>query len=1130
MLKGKLTVKVEKDGVAEEVILTCYADNTVTGEFNILIYLDKYDLMAEELSLRVLDAPEFWGLFELNGVEFESSFPKSLFIKPYESKVTTNLTNRDFIGQVVSTVSYVIQHTRIHSLVGKGRVRKGVVDVYGNKLKVVLKDRQIMGLDVGIDGVFRLEMYEEVDVKESEYTFLQGMFRRPKREDHYGNVISPTPVKTFAVPMLEYLKPEFYCGVGGGLELGFVDKSKDYFNAVSPSKVSKGVNLLAYYPTFDDLCAAHPEKDFTWLLEQNYKVLDDSNFEEVLEEFMSFDGVIAFDTETSSTDITFLSREGSAGQLVGLSLSKEVGTAYYIPIQHKLFDNVCGGDHHYFMERYMAPLLETKRMVCHNSAFEHRVCYIYNIILNCVYDTFVALGCTLRYEFSDFKYSLEDVIERRFGLDQVGLDDIVVCGDYDKSGIGFWDLPKELVEIYATADADMTLREYFAQVEEDLIGQYNAHEVFDIELKFAAAVAYAEFYGFYIDPDSKTALQARVEKERDERQAALKKMVFSFNPDFNPGSSKQLGEVIYDFYGVPVPGKKRSTAANILKGLNRNLESGTPAKIFIESLLEFRKVNTLYSNFTSKVDSYLWEDSYIFPGTFSFGTNTGRSSTSEPNYQSFDDNVKREIVGRPGYTCFNTDQTQIEYRILAAMSGEEGLIEFFENVFRDYHTYQSARVLGKPYALVTEEERSKGKGVNFGLPYGMADISLAKACQCVGTPAELRRQGADIRRRYFIGQDKVLEFFEGARDGGVDIGYTETYFGRRRYYHPEKFDEGSIRRQAGNHVIQGTAADVYKRAVNRLFARIIKEGLFGLVLINGFIHDEVQCEFHDSVNPDFILKMWYEEFISELEGVELRAGIGFGKSWYEAKNVELHPYFTRKYYRENLMGDVPKFSDCDNLEAGARYNRLNEEALLEAVIEGIGETDADYLEPAFVKIIYARVGDYLKEAGVEYDKKLGLTDEILRLYDAEGYDQFQGYLKIFSKYNALDYGSMNILTPLDTGDGEEVSFSSGGDFGELELEAVDVREVYLNSQGYYFDTELGILYCNELGDILRFALGQGYFLTEGMYHVVVYLKGEFKPTKAYVNYKEIGYIREMYNKLGRQYGLGQHIQERAVVC
>ena len=226
------------------------------------------------------------------------------------------------------------------------------------------------------------------------------------------------------------------------------------------------------------------------------------------------------------------------------------------------------------------------------------------------------------------------------------------------------------------------------------------------------------------------------------------------------------------------------------------------------------------------------------------------------------------------------------------MVGNKKIMESFKDPDFDYHAYQAAHMYNVPYSAVTKKLRKAAKGINFGLPYGMGDESLGVRVFGDATP-ENTRKAAALRNAYFKGQEDIRDWFEYHRNRGVNEGFTETYFGRRRYYHRENFSIGAIRRQAGNQVIQGTAADIYKTAVGRVFKRICREGWLGKVIFTGFIHDELLGEVSNEINPAVWLKALREEFEVKVTNPDgspwspLYMGFGYGMSWYEAKSVEL---------------------------------------------------------------------------------------------------------------------------------------------------------------------------------------------------------------------------------------------------
>lgn len=568
------------------------------------------------------------------------------------------------------------------------------------------------------------------------------------------------------------------------------------------SKTAKSAVNMGVYQTIEDVRDAHPEKNTAWIESCNYQIVTDDTLDNILSELWAAP-ILSFDTETTGLNINFLSRAGLADELVGVCISGTPGSGYYFPVQHKLFDNLCNGDHRYFMEHCLKKLLETKPIICHNLSYDWKVAYIYDINVNCVFDTLLAFGVTKRYEYIDFPLGLKEICHRLFNIDMFEIEDFVI-GEWKGSGITFADLPYDLVKHYGPADADITLRVYKWCLDQHLLDNYKAKRVFDLEVNFSKVVAYSEFWGYHIDVAQLPAL----EKEIDDGMTRNKQELFKIaGKEFNPNSSVQLSKIIYqELYPQLITSNivsKASTAKDILHEVEAyKLPNGDYVYPFVHYLLEYRRYETTYKNFLKKKDKYITPDGYVFAGVQQLGTDTGRVSIREPNYQSYNDVVKKRVTGRPGYYIFDCDFAQVEYRVLASMSGQDALIKAFDDPDLDYHTHQAARMFSIPYAAVSKQLRQQSKGINFGLPYGMGDASLGARVFGARTP-ENTAKAADLRKRFFEGQEKIQDFFTRVRDQGVKNGYTETWLGRRRYYHREVFSEASIRRQAGNHVIQG---------------------------------------------------------------------------------------------------------------------------------------------------------------------------------------------------------------------------------------------------------------------------------------------------------------------------------------
>ena len=647
------------------------------------------------------------------------------------------------------------------------------------------------------------------------------------------------------------------------------------------------------YHSIEEIIAAHPDKEFSWLLEKDYRIVTDETLEEVCNYIMNWDGYVYYDTETTGLKINFLSRVGQADQLVGVVLSVKYGESFYFPLQMKAIKNLCGGDHWYVMEHYLKPILEGKELVAHNMAYDWKVAYIYGINANIVHDTMAILHLTLGAEIKDYKVGLKENAKLLLKRDSLELSDLLIDDSWGENDIKFWDLPEELVRLYACADTDNTLGLLGYAMQNDLLGKYGANKVYEIEVAFSFAVSYQEFYGHRIDINNLDKIRKEIGKGQDEEMA---KMVEIVGHEFNPNSPPQLLKIIYGELGIPVQISRKTgrptTDKETLKALAERTDiEGNIMYPFVHHLLKFREYEGV-RKIVDKFPEHVTQDGYVFSSVMQYGTTTGRVSIHGPNYQSYNDPIKKNVIPRPGFWMFDTDYSSVEYRVLGNMVGNKKIMENFKDPDFDYHAYQAAHMYGVPYSAVTKKLRKAAKGINFGLPYGMGDQSLG--IRVFGEESEENtRKAAALRKAYFKGQEDIRDWFEFHRDKGVNKGYTETYFGRRRYYRRSDFSVAAIRRQAGNQVIQGTAADIYKTAVGRVFKRICREGWLGKVMCTGFIHDELLGEVSNDINPGVFLKALREEFevaITNEDGSlwsPLYMGFGYGMSWYEAKSVEL---------------------------------------------------------------------------------------------------------------------------------------------------------------------------------------------------------------------------------------------------
>lgn len=415
-------------------------------------------------------------------------------------------------------------------------------------------------------------------------------------------------------------------------------------------------------------------------------------------------------------------------------------------------------------------------------------------------------------------------------------------------------------------------------------------------------------------------------------------------------------------------------------------------------------------------------------------------------------------------------------------------LEIISNSYLSLNQYQAARMFNTPYAAVTKSMRQQSKGINFGLPYGMGDSSLG--ARIFGERnSENTMKAANLRKKFFQGQELIEDFFEKVRSEGVRKGYTETQWGRRRYYHKGVFSVAEIRRQAGNHVIQGTAADIYKQSVNNMFVRICKEGWLGKVLINGFIHDEMLIEVHKSINPYYFFKVWRDEFeVRPAHYCKLYAGAGVGKCWYDAKKLDLPPLYIQEIidqYQEGMPWNENFDDFLADVKKGFKQHKINR---IRDYITA-DSSQGEIIKPAISSLLGDEMDNII--AGVlEDDLKLSELNSILENNKIEKDKKnkisgLQEQLKAYCYYYGVDYSTIDIKSPDDI----SVMQKNNDEFDEsdedeviLQVDKNQLLEVGLISNGIIADYETMTVHMGEL--MLRsqdkFIKGTAHFIQKDL--------------------------------------------------
>lgn len=470
-------------------------------------------------------------------------------------------------------------------------------------------------------------------------------------------------------------------------------------------------------------------------------------------------------------------------------------------------------------------------------------------------------------EPSNLKY----LAKKELGVDQWELHDFFPNWKPDKEGlvrrkpgaknlgtqIDFSYMDYEGTRVYAPTDGDVTLG-LFHKFKADLLANHKEMEyIYNVEVIVACAIGYMEFFGHRIDEskilnaraetmanksmiiseirqmidyanDSELSAYAEIKQFRDnKKESGLSEEDFNsklielvgkldgaiesnVQKQINLGSSAQVCDLFYNKLGIHFCGDKQSVAKKEVKALLKEKnDDGTPKYPVVHLYSKYKNEETLLSKFFDNLIYFTYPGGFIFSSFGQIATNTGRMSCSKPNCQQYPKVITKIIIPRDGYVMMDADYSQIEYRVLTAMAGNEWLAELFSNPDSDYHTLMASLMYDVDYSAVTSSMRSAAKSFNFGIPYGMGLGSLAILLTGKNT-AQTRDEAAEKMEDYFKNQPKTRKFFDNVKEMAQVNGYTKTLFNRYRYYtftdkdgNVNNAKKAAALRQAGNAVIQG---------------------------------------------------------------------------------------------------------------------------------------------------------------------------------------------------------------------------------------------------------------------------------------------------------------------------------------
>lgn len=642
---------------------------------------------------------------------------------------------------------------------------------------------------------------------------------------------------------------------------------------INPTKVNKSKkqqkedkNQLSFFDLFEGESADQEiiAEDFELnKTPHDYKLIENEEEARKLCDYLLTNEIVCFDTETTS-------KSAIDAELVGMSFSVKETEAYYVNMMTSGVTNT------QILEIFR-PFFENEKItkVGQNMKYDIEVLMNYGIIVNGTkYDTMIA-----HYLLQpELRHGMDYMAETILNYHTIHYDDIVPRGKT------MADIEPEKIKDYACEDADVTLK-LWHKLEPRLKEQEGLWALFtDVEMPLVEVLADMERTGVAIDNNS----MSEVSKIFNERMIEHEKKIYELaGRPFNINSPRQVGEILFDKMKIIDKPKKTKTGQYVTS--EEVLQQLRGEHEIVSEILDYRGLKKLIGTYVDALPKLVNKKTQRIHTSFNqCVTATGRLSSSDPNLQNI---PVRGEDGKEIRKCFcplsnstgekslffSADYSQIELRVMAHLSQDPAMMQAFNEGY-DVHASTAATVYGKSREEVTRDERTKAKRANFGLIYGISSWGLSQSLQID------RKEAKALMDGFFETFPKVKEYMEESKRKASETGYATTLLHRRRYLPDINSGNATVRgfaeRNAINAPIQGTAADIIKIAMIRIYNRFKENGLRSKMILQ--VHDELNF----SVVPEE-KDIVQEIVITEMQNafplsVPLVADYGWGENWLEA--------------------------------------------------------------------------------------------------------------------------------------------------------------------------------------------------------------------------------------------------------
>ncbi|MDQ0476539.1 DNA polymerase I [Chryseobacterium sp. MDT2-18] len=628
-----------------------------------------------------------------------------------------------------------------------------------------------------------------------------------------------------------------------------------------PTKGGDQSMQLDLFANFEELDQATTTKGSVFDNDHLYQYIDSQKAQHILAQNLMTKKAVSFLIETTSSD-------EMEAELIGMSFSYQDGLAYYIPLSENRDEVV-------ETLEIFRPFFEKQDIlkIGHNIKFDYKVLKRYGIAVEgLLFDTMIA-----HYLLSpDGRHVLEYLSEMYLNYKPISIESLI--GKKGKNQVTFRSLTIEEQTKYAAEDADISWRLHGVFAPQ--LQKENLEDLFfKVEMPLMKVLAKMELEGIALD--KKWLAQESIDLENDLRN--LEKTIFELSgEEFNMNSPKQLGEVLFEKMQLDPKAKKTksgqyATSEDILQKLSSKHE-------IIKHILEYRTYQKLKSTYVDALPLQIDKTDHRVHTNFSQTTAaTGRLASVNPNLQNIPirtlrgQQIRGAFVANPGNKIIAADYSQIELRLIAAISEEENMIKAFQNG-EDIHASTASKLFGVPLEEVTKTQRSQAKTVNFGILYGQGAFGLAEQTGLS------RKEAKEMIESYFETYPKLKKYMADQVVKAQQMGYVETILHRKRHLKDINSANFVVKahaeRNAVNAPIQGSAADVIKLAMIKIDQKLTEKNLKTKMLLQ--VHDELVFEAPEE-ELETVTALIKKEMESAYETtVPLLVEVGVGDNWLEA--------------------------------------------------------------------------------------------------------------------------------------------------------------------------------------------------------------------------------------------------------